>query len=254
VIIVELNNRVTQLEDEIKILKGEIQAVLLDVREDLLNHENPFTSPVSQSAGQPVVINNQLPPSPTSNDVKPREVLQQEVPKEASSAIDEPLDDSEVTETTKPTVETRLAKKKDTTGREQIIFKDSIREWRPGAASDTGANGNKTVDMPNGKVELTTMVALAQWVEASVTRLGASRTQAILDISEVVGDISPDLKIILIKLIHSAQFEPCHKITPRDYLKSVMDLNKLLGRDTRSDSLLYSFYALCSTTGFNGDG
>ena len=57
----ELNDKVTQLEDEIKILKNEVQAVLLDLRESYLNHENPFNPSVSPIVSQPIIINQPAP-------------------------------------------------------------------------------------------------------------------------------------------------------------------------------------------------
>ncbi len=43
--------RITVLEDELKILKNEIKAVLLDLREQYLNIQNPFNQNMVPSAG-----------------------------------------------------------------------------------------------------------------------------------------------------------------------------------------------------------
>jgi len=43
----ELQERVVKLEDEVKVLKNEVQTVLLDIRESYLNRENPFSPEVS---------------------------------------------------------------------------------------------------------------------------------------------------------------------------------------------------------------
>ena len=40
----ELNQKIRELEAELKLLKNEVKEVLLDIRETVLNHENPFTS------------------------------------------------------------------------------------------------------------------------------------------------------------------------------------------------------------------
>ena len=40
----ELNQKITELEAEVKLLKHEVRETLLDIRESILNHENPFTS------------------------------------------------------------------------------------------------------------------------------------------------------------------------------------------------------------------
>ena len=57
----ELKDRVTQLGDEIKILKNEVQAVLLDIRESYLNRENPFNPDISPMSSPPIMI-SQPPP------------------------------------------------------------------------------------------------------------------------------------------------------------------------------------------------
>ncbi|MDV2990017.1 MAG: hypothetical protein P3T54_07715 [Dehalogenimonas sp.] len=41
----DVNNRITQMEDEIKVLKNEVLAVLLDIKENMLETENPFSRP-----------------------------------------------------------------------------------------------------------------------------------------------------------------------------------------------------------------
>jgi len=61
----DLGNRVTQIEDEIKVLKNEMMAVLLDVKESLLDRENPFV-PQAKSDGPTITI-NQAPASPASS-------------------------------------------------------------------------------------------------------------------------------------------------------------------------------------------
>ena len=60
----ELNDKVTQLEDEIKILKNEIQAVLLDLRESYLSNKNPFNVNEAPVMSQPLIITPPVMPAP----------------------------------------------------------------------------------------------------------------------------------------------------------------------------------------------
>ena len=55
----ETSEKITQLENEIKVLKNEVQAVLLDIRENVLNAENPFTAQKPIVTSQ-VVIDRQV--------------------------------------------------------------------------------------------------------------------------------------------------------------------------------------------------
>jgi len=43
----EVTETVKRLDDDVKIIKNEIQAILLDIREAYLNRENPFNPEVS---------------------------------------------------------------------------------------------------------------------------------------------------------------------------------------------------------------
>ena len=43
----EISETVKRLDDEVKVIKNEIQAVLLDIREVYLNRENPFNPEVT---------------------------------------------------------------------------------------------------------------------------------------------------------------------------------------------------------------
>ena len=55
------NDKITKLENEIKVLKNEVQAVLLDLRESYLNMENPFNSAANPAAAQSIVITERAP-------------------------------------------------------------------------------------------------------------------------------------------------------------------------------------------------
>jgi hypothetical protein len=68
----DLSNRITQVEDEIKVLKNEVLAVLLDVKESLLTRENPFNpQPKFDTPG--ITINQMAAP-----ETKPPEPVKQE--------------------------------------------------------------------------------------------------------------------------------------------------------------------------------
>jgi hypothetical protein len=74
-------NRITQIEDEVKVLKNEMLAVLLDVKETLLNRENPFSTQPKYDNNSPNITINQgsnqpqqqpaTPPTPKAIDPEP---------------------------------------------------------------------------------------------------------------------------------------------------------------------------------------
>ena len=81
----ELDDKVTQLEDEIKILKNEIQAVLLDLRESYLNLENPVSRELPPFAEQHIMVSapqQSGPPQPqAAGDEPPAAPLAGQLPR-----------------------------------------------------------------------------------------------------------------------------------------------------------------------------
>lgn len=65
----ELNQKITGLESEIKLIMNEFKETLLDIRETLLNHQNPFTrteplTAIEETKVQTVVIQHEEPEKP----------------------------------------------------------------------------------------------------------------------------------------------------------------------------------------------
>ena len=94
---------------------------------------------------------------------------------------------------------------------------------------------------PNKNV-LESITSLVNWVESSVARLGFERTQAILDISEMMGHMSPEMKGILVKFMHPGGPEPKEKVAFKDYMASLIELANLLGKKNDPNNVL--FYTL----------
>jgi hypothetical protein len=77
----DLSNRITQVEDEIKVLKNEVLAVLLDVKESLLTRENPFNP--QPKFDTPAITINQMAATPA--ETRSPEAVKQE------PAVENPL-------------------------------------------------------------------------------------------------------------------------------------------------------------------
>lgn len=261
----ELNDKVTQLEDEIKILKNEVQAVLLDLRESYLNNENPFNTAMQPMANQPIIINQPAPapvPVPSEPPAVPEAV--QEEPRIPEPAVNEPETDTVIPEAEMvKEKEEPLEKLPDyqAEDREKLpetvetVYKPEVaasgetapdegsRGWRPRTENTAsfmsgGANNSSGV-----KIDLDNMAGLARWVEESVIKLGPERTQAALDISEMMGHVSPELKNILVKFISPVPEKQNYKVSTRDYLASLIELTGLLGKANKSEVAL--LYILC---------
>ncbi len=228
----ELNDRVSQLEDEIKILKNEVQAVLLDLRESYTNLENPFNLAGMAVAAQPIVINN---PQAAAEPVAPAEPLVPPEPLDTPPADDEPeaepLDETESFEDTGPEYQAVAP--------EETAPEEVIREWRPASETEASAssNGDKS---SSAKIDLTTISTLANWVGDVARRFGSERAEAILDMSEMVDFIDAELRGILAKFVFPSAGEYSGKVTTRDYLAALKELDGILGKATRLEIAVLS--------------
>jgi hypothetical protein len=250
------NDKITKLENEIKVLKNEVQAVLLDLRESYLNMENPFNSSSKPAATQSIVITERAP-------VK-------EIPAEKPSRENRNLEPFRA-EKSQANGNKRL---EDGDSEKQLFTKQSKREWFDSEESEYESekeNNTKNTSLmehtqqnigrekiertanpgvqpeaaPQAgprkyvKLDLVTMAGLTGWVEQSAKKIGRERTEAVLEISETMGYVSPELKLILVKLIALAHSNATEiKGGTRDYMDSLIKLNSLLGNDNREETAL----------------
>ena len=263
----ELNEKVTQLEDEIKILKNEVQAVLLDIRESYLDRENPFLLDARPMISQPVVINQQAgQPTPMHNDELPEKMTPEDLEpdigvKHVEDGLLEP-DEDELLEPGEDGVEELVSEPELVYEGEEEPFSEMVptdeqeltafdekaneevkRVWRSEIDTESHLEPRQTTGNHDGKIDLTTIARLAQWVSETVKRLGHERTEVVLDISEMMGHIAPELKSIVAKFIAPVPDEYTGNVTTRDYLASLVELNNLLGRENKSEVAL--LYILC---------
>jgi hypothetical protein len=210
----ELTDKVSQLENEIKVLKNEVQAVLLDLRESCLNFENPFNTQVSSAvAGQPISVNLQSPENqPEPKDTRNKAGKRVELVEEVKPAADEP---------------------EPVTAREEVTGAEGLK-------IDTSFKSAGPINSRSAKVDITTIAALTAWVSESTRQLGRERTEAVLDMSEVLGYLSRDLKAILQKLIYLAPEGHYEDVPTREYLNSLLKIASLLGADNKSEAALLS--------------
>src|SRR3972149_1527916 len=68
----ETGDRLAQLESEIKVLKNEVQAVLLDLRDKYLEAENPFNTPPSTATSQHLIVDRQTGPTEARPSTEPQ--------------------------------------------------------------------------------------------------------------------------------------------------------------------------------------
>jgi len=94
-------------------------------------------------------------------------------------------------------------------------------------------------------ITLLTIAGLSKWVDESTDKIGKDRTEVMVEACHMVGHVSEELKDLLVKLVRLAQVnEPRKtKITTRDYLGVIAQLDSLLGYGSESEAALLSILA-----------
>ena len=221
----ETNERITQLENEVKVLKNEVQAVLLDIRENVLNAENPFNASKPAVTSQQVVIERQV-----------------------QTNIPQSLNDLKSDPSTANTNQMREEKSVKSVQTNETRTDDPMR-------TNHKNNGNKAEtneddvhrteyfemhENRSGKRQpnLLTYAGLACWVEDTTRRLGKERTQALLEISEIAGFLPKDVRQILIKLTTIESNEHSMQSKARDYFDSLVKIAALCGNESDYNTAL----------------
>ena len=244
----EMDERVEKIENEIKILKNEVQAVLLDIRESYLNRENPFNPEVSAIPIQPTIaaFTAQQTAPPPSVKRGPADQAFGNEQEDGSPEIEE-LDDDLVSarkqqKRRKPEDlidEEELADEDESDVNEEIAQEEvkRVSQFDIQPVSSSGVRKKDGSSRGSGKMNLVTIAGLTQWVTDTVKRLGREKTETILDISEIVGLLTPELKNILVRFIERTSDEYNGNATIRDYIASLVELEKLLGMNIKSDEM-----------------
>jgi hypothetical protein len=252
----DLNDKVTQLEDEIKILKNEVQAVLLDLRESFLNNVNPFNPHALPVSEQPVIIVNQ-----PAGDIEQRVV--REKPEGLVSTLNKETEENknitdkaeeiktiDESNTTLPDFEDLYSDQAASfmpgpNINEETKYKGESKVWHPETETTTPFKVKDTIVSEDDKLGLSTIEAYSRWVDKTVSRLGHARTRTILEIAETMGYMRPDLKNILVRFIHPVSVEESLKVTTQDYLSTLVELHSLLSTENRMEVTLLFMLTLC---------
>jgi len=111
--------------------------------------------------------------------------------------------------------------------------KDALRK----RGQNGGDNGNS--------INLLTIAGLSKWVDESTDKIGKERAEVMVKACYMVGHISEELKDLLVKLVRLAQVDEPRKtkVTTRDYLGVIAQLDSLLGYGSESEAALLTILA-----------
>jgi hypothetical protein len=103
-------------------------------------------------------------------------------------------------------------------------------------------------DDPEEEADLLTVATLASWLESGIRRVGQRRLKGIVEVYASMGELSPQLQEILLKLIglENGEGEEKEGVSLRDCFRLLAELDSLLWRsrfDSRGAALLSVYLA-----------
>jgi hypothetical protein len=191
----ELGSKVTALEEEIAVLKGEIKTILQEVRTAVLARENPFAVDAHQI---PQV--QELPAAPVSTPVPAQQDSSNVV--QLQAAAPEPKQTEPQSYPPQPTVADEIGAARPT-----AIAPQAKRRWSVGA--------------------LATLVA---WTQETASRMNAGDLDIVLSLARYGGLIDEELEATLTRLsapLHTPDQEPRRKGVS-DYLLALRELSAVI--------------------------
>jgi hypothetical protein len=273
----DTSQKITELENEIKVLKNEVKAILLDIREQYLNAENPFFSRPQEFGHAPTInISNtpglieheaheQVEPLSNNDEVLPDEVkAEKPVIEENIAPVSEEKHNNK--ESTLPSLtlepdEDDAPPKKDKRGKKgksssysgiDFSFQNGGEELLQEmndydiqellSSEERPAPRQKNNRGFNHRINLITIAGLSRWVDESTEKIGKERTEVMVEACHMVGHMSTELKDLVIRLVRLSQAEEPKKgkINTRDYLGVIAQLDSLLGYSNESEAALLS--------------
>jgi len=226
----EINDKVTQLENEIKVLKNEVQAVLLDIKDNILNSENPFNASKVVTPGQHIILQTSTPPRVPNSG-------------ETNINVNSHLDN------VGKTSEGRHANVVETHANEYDNREFLHHDKKPGTAANQGdlinkptaptfqpvTNENHEKKQPSNLIKY---AALTSWVESSLKQFGPERTRVMLEISEIAGLLPNDVVQILIRLTNIPTDEKTLNLTAKEYFRSLTRIANISGNEDEYNTAL----------------
>lgn len=246
--------RIKALEEEVKVLKNEIKMVLLDLREQYLNVQNPFNYGAAPGHGSgqtssPVIEKESI--QPTLEEEKFEGVM--ETP--AGSAFLETRSGSgqkhadlsfqpAYTPPPQPASDSpRLWQGTELRDEEEAFEREQLR--REMASFPHNKRQERDYYHSEGKLDLVVIAGLTQWIDQATAKLGKERTEILIEMFFAMGRLPEKLKDTLIRMIrvsqHDAQGQP---ITASDYLALLAQLENLLADSKQQDKALLSILSM----------
>ena len=259
-----LENSLASAEDELNLIKNQIQQTLLDIREHILDTTNPFivrAIPALEHGTGGALDAAVGVDGAADSETETYEEISEDVVEEQMEEPGAEEDEILKSDLGAPGEEEDvLVDSVDEPGDEESIFEeeaggkdeeDLIDEELPAdelgeadAEGDAEEDGLEAVDAPQAEpMDLISLAGLVRWVAATLERVGRARIEVLLDAYELAGRMSPEVKSVARTLCELADEDPCAGIPVRDIVGAMMRLEGVLGNgDGHSSRLLSLIY------------
>ncbi len=214
----DVNQRLKVLEDEVKVLKTELKAVLLDIREQYLNNQNPFsnfdeTPEQGRHNGNHDVMDATVPTVMLREAVIERDRTPKHSEPETDDNAEPPSNGKKQTMPTQPAA----------------VLAESSNRRETGSCYQADGSRIPALDMA-------VIAGLTEWVDRTIQRIGKQRTGAIIEGLHCIGRLPGGMKEFLVRFVQlSPDSEPERQLKARDYLTVLSQLEGLLGQSGKPD-------------------
>ena len=207
--VAQLESRVATLEDEGKIVKGEVKQILTEIRTAILVRDNPFENEalLGRGAPAPIVASISHAPAPAAPERKPEPAPPAPEP---IAAIPEP-DDEPVEDFEPEPAAPEPAK-------EPIMLRPRLLPPPATLAPE--------VQQPQWS--LLTIAGLSAWAEEAMRRLGPLRLEILLDLCEAAGHLTPEARTALARVTELDIPEPAQTPSTNETVVILRQLDALV--------------------------
>ena len=200
----ELDKRVNEIETELKIIKGEIKELLVDIRDLANKNENPFCS---------------IPYS---------EALKNSVPEKNENADNQPSITSNGEKMFNPAAEFSETGSKIIKNNEDSVKLAADRENSMLNAQKQDIHGSETESFR--KIDTFMLVELMRWVDYAVKTIGHRNLEELLDLYTITGQLPEETKRIIENISNLSIEEPAEEeeVSMKDNITVLSQLSVIL--------------------------
>jgi hypothetical protein len=236
-------------------MKNDIKPILLDIREQYLNMQNPFNDSVLRLEKKSEQPNKSRPddkdfdeqPMASSTDSSPAldngDSDTDSISPEENQCASEDSVPSNLEENDLPGLEP------DSSDFNPYPQKEQDKHYKNVKATGKKQHQAYQFDADH-KADVIMIAGLAQWIEEATYTLGKDRVEALMEMASAMGRLPAELKDVIIKLARLSKHEEAarYPITSKDYLAILTQLENLLGHSQPNEVALLSILSMMKET------